>query len=231
MARLSPDRRHGPLPALLLGLTVFSGVVDAVSILGLGRVFVANMTGNVVFVGFAVAGALGISLAATLIALAGFLAGACTGGRLVGRLRADRARLIAVAATAELVLVTVATILVAAAHRPLSAGPRDIAVALLAAACGIQNGAVRGLGVPDLTTTVLTLTLTGIAADGHTPAFPTRVAAVVTMLVGATAGAELEVHVGITAALVLAEAILVAVTTLAWNTTRRPGAWRAPAGH
>jgi hypothetical protein len=51
------------------------------------------------------------------------------------------------------------------------------------------------------------------------------------MLVGATAGAELEVHVGITAALVLAEAILVAVTTLAWNTPRRPGAWRAQAGH
>ena len=36
------------------------GVVDAVSILSLGRVFVANMTGNVVFVGFALAGASGL---------------------------------------------------------------------------------------------------------------------------------------------------------------------------
>jgi hypothetical protein len=45
--------RHGPLPALLLVLTVATGVVDAVSILALGRVFIANMTGNIVFLGFA----------------------------------------------------------------------------------------------------------------------------------------------------------------------------------
>lgn len=79
----NPD--HGPLPALLLILTVVTGVVDAVSILSLGRVFVANMTGNVVFVGFAVAGAPGFSLAASLFALGGFLAGALVGGLLAQR--------------------------------------------------------------------------------------------------------------------------------------------------
>jgi hypothetical protein len=42
-------KEQGPLPPLLLTLTVVTGVVDAVSILRLGRVFVANMTGNVVF--------------------------------------------------------------------------------------------------------------------------------------------------------------------------------------
>ena len=47
------DEKHGPLPALLLLLTIVTGLVDAASILALGRVFVANMTGNVVFVGFA----------------------------------------------------------------------------------------------------------------------------------------------------------------------------------
>src|SRR5690349_21858580 len=73
--RLTADPSHGPLPALLLGLTVLTGVVDAVSILALGRVFVANMTGNVVFIGFALAGAAGFSLAASLAALAGFLVG------------------------------------------------------------------------------------------------------------------------------------------------------------
>ena len=56
---LFADPGYGPLPALLLILTAVSGVVDAVSILSLGRVFVANMTGNVVFVGFAIAGAPG----------------------------------------------------------------------------------------------------------------------------------------------------------------------------
>ena len=49
--------RHGPLPPLLLGLTVVTGLVDAFSYLLLGHVFVANMTGNVVFLGFAIAGA------------------------------------------------------------------------------------------------------------------------------------------------------------------------------
>jgi Protein of unknown function (DUF1275) len=70
-----PDRREGPLPPLLLTLTVVTGVVDAVSILRLGRVFVANMTGNVVFSGFALVGAPWFSLSASLAALAGFLVG------------------------------------------------------------------------------------------------------------------------------------------------------------
>jgi hypothetical protein len=61
---LVADPAHGPLP-LLLGLTVLTGAVDAVSIIALGRVFVANMTGNVVFVGFAIAGVAGFSLAAS----------------------------------------------------------------------------------------------------------------------------------------------------------------------
>src|SRR3989440_6119716 len=80
LRRLSADPAHGPLPALMLVLTVLTGVVDAVSILSLGRVFVANMTGNVVFVGFALAGASGFSLAASLSALGGFLVGAAIGG-------------------------------------------------------------------------------------------------------------------------------------------------------
>jgi Protein of unknown function (DUF1275) len=53
---------YGPLPGLLLILTVVTGVVDSISILALGRVFVANMTGNVVFAGFAIVGAPGFSL-------------------------------------------------------------------------------------------------------------------------------------------------------------------------
>ena len=83
-------KEQGPLPPLLLALTVVTGVVDAVSILRLGRVFVANMTGNVVFSGFALVGAPGFSLSASLAALAGFLVGALGGGALTGRLGHDR---------------------------------------------------------------------------------------------------------------------------------------------
>src|SRR5947209_6114267 len=90
LADWTDDPTHGPLPALLLVLTIATGVVDAVSILSLGRVFVANMTGNVVFIGFALAGAPGFSLAASLLALAGFLLGAAAGGPVVTRLGASR---------------------------------------------------------------------------------------------------------------------------------------------
>jgi len=96
------SRAHGPLPVMLLGLTVVTGLVDAVSILDLGRVFVANMTGNVVFVGFALAGAPGFSLSASLFALAGFLLGAGAGGVLVDRTGDDRAVLIRDGALLEL---------------------------------------------------------------------------------------------------------------------------------
>lgn len=64
------DARDGPLPPLLLLLTVVTGLVDAASYLKLGHVFVANMTGNVVFLGFAIAGASGLSIWASLVALA-----------------------------------------------------------------------------------------------------------------------------------------------------------------
>jgi Protein of unknown function (DUF1275) len=90
---LRPPRgdRHGPLAPLLLVLTAVTGVVDAVSYLKLGHVFVANMTGNVVFVGFALAGAHGLSTSASLFALGAFLLGALAGGRFGARHPAHRA--------------------------------------------------------------------------------------------------------------------------------------------
>src|SRR5260370_30667066 len=98
-------KAQGARRPLLLVLTVGTGVVDAVSILRLGRVFVANMTGNVVFTGFALVGAPGFSLSASLAALAGFLAGALLGGSLTSRLGYDRGLLLRAGAAAELALV------------------------------------------------------------------------------------------------------------------------------
>src|SRR5579862_3789207 len=91
---LAAHPRYGPLPGLLLILTVVTGVVDSISILALGRVFVANMTGNVVFAGFAIVGAPGFSLSASLFALAGFLVGAGFGGTMITRVGSDRAALL-----------------------------------------------------------------------------------------------------------------------------------------
>src|SRR5690242_487132 len=87
--RPRPDSTDGPLPPLLLTLTVVTGLVDATSYLKLGHVFVANMTGNVVFLGFGIAGA-GISVWASLTALGSFLIGGTAGGRLGSRWSSNR---------------------------------------------------------------------------------------------------------------------------------------------
>ena len=232
IGRLTADPAHGPLPALLLAMTVLVGVVDAVSILSLGRVFVANMTGNVVFVGFALAGASGFSLAASLSALGGFLVGAAIGGVAVERLGSHRGRLVTAVAGGEFVLLAIALVAAAVAGPDLSGGTRDGIAALLALAMGAQNATVRRLQVFDLTTTVLTMTLTGIAADtrqGDRFAVIRRLLAVGTMLGGAVLGAVLVLEVSKVAALGLATAILAVVVVSALAGSRSPARWHAPA--
>ncbi len=179
----------------MLFLTVLTGVVDAVSILSLGRVFVANMTGNVVFSGFAIAGASGFSLSASLAALAGFILGAGAGGLSTRRAGRNRAGLLRNAVAMELGLMIAALVLSAIAGTPFTGPISNVLAALAAVAMGLQNAVVGKLAVPDMTTTVLTMTLTGIAADlrkpGGAPVVARRMLAVVAMLAGAIAGAVL----------------------------------------
>jgi uncharacterized membrane protein YoaK (UPF0700 family) len=229
--RLIADPAHGPLAALMLVLTVLTGVVDAVSILSLGRVFVANMTGNVVFIGFALAGASGFSLSASLSALAGFLVGAAVAGFIVGRIASHRGRVVTVVAGGELVLVLAALLGAAVAGDDLSTGDKVAIAALLALALGAQNAAVRQLKVFDLTTTVLTMTLTGLASDVRQHdrfAIVRRLLAVAAMLVGAIAGAWLVLQVSNVAALALAAALLSIVFVFAIAGSRSPAQWHAP---
>ena len=187
--------RH-PLTVLLLTLTFSTGLVDAVSYLGLGRVFSANMTGNIVLLGFGIAGGYALPIVAPIVSLVAFLAGAAAGGRLA-QLIAHRHRAhLGGALGAEVTLLAVAALLTGLVSvRPYSA-VGDTVIGLLALAMGIRNATVRRLAVPDLTTTVLTLTLTGLAADLRqlrtNPSAPSRrVLAVLAMLVGALAGALL----------------------------------------
>src|ERR1700687_1860239 len=108
------DDRHGPLPLLLLVLTMVTGLVDAVSYLKLGHVFVANMTGNVVFLGFAFADTLEVSFPASLVAVAAFSAGALAGGRLGLSVGHHRGRLLAIAIFIEAALVGMVLVVSAA---------------------------------------------------------------------------------------------------------------------
>jgi uncharacterized membrane protein YoaK (UPF0700 family) len=184
----------------LIGLTVISGLVDAVSYLGLGHVFTANMTGNVVLLGFAAAGAQGFSAPACLTSLGSFLLGAATAGRAARRLKSRR-HLLFIAMTTE-AIATAAAAVVAFAVTTMSAGwPRFTIIAVLAFGMGVRNSTIRRLAVPDLTTTVLTMTLTGLAADsslagGKNPQAGRKVAAIAAMLLGALAGALGFLHIG-----------------------------------
>src|ERR1700732_4450087 len=100
-------RQHGPLPMFLIVLTVVTGLVDAVSYLRLGRVFVTNQTGNVVFLGFALAGAGGITATASLLALVAFAGGAAAGGRLGAPWVSHRGHLLAMSTAIQACLVGV----------------------------------------------------------------------------------------------------------------------------
>jgi uncharacterized membrane protein YoaK (UPF0700 family) len=229
-ASLVADPAHGPLPILLLLLTTMTGVIDAVSILGLGRVFVANMTGNVVFIAFAITGVPGFSLASSVAAMAGFLIGAFVGGQIVGAFGRHRGLLLRNASGLEFVIVAGALIVTIASHDDAGRGSKVAVSALCAVALGIQNTTARRLAVPDLTTTVLTMTLTGIAADaGHSgvATVTRRVLAVLTMFAGAVAGALLIVHTRLAWALAVALFLLGAVAIAAGLLSRRPAAWNA----
>jgi uncharacterized membrane protein YoaK (UPF0700 family) len=120
-AMTEPAQQHrrdadDALVPLLLALTVVTGFVDAISILRLGHVFVANMTGNVVFLGFAVAGSSGFSISASLVALAAFLAGVAAWGQIpVAGRRAALARTVAM----EAVLLAVGTVVAVGQSSPL----------------------------------------------------------------------------------------------------------------
>ena len=74
---------------MLLGMTAVTGLVDAVRFPSLGRVFTANMTGNVVILAFATARVPALSIAYSLMALLSFLVGAIFGGRIMTRAGAD----------------------------------------------------------------------------------------------------------------------------------------------
>jgi uncharacterized membrane protein YoaK (UPF0700 family) len=221
------SNRHGPLPSLLLLLTVVTGLVDAVSYLKLGHVFVANMTGNVVFLGFAAVGATDFSIPASLAAVVAFMGGALVAGRLNAPLGHHRARFLAAAATVQIALVALALVVSIVVPDPARGAASLGLIVALALAMGLQNATARRLGVPDLTTTVLTLTLTGLAADssfggGSNPNVGRRLAATAAMCLGGAVGAAVLFHLGVAAVLAIALLLLTTVGIAgyrAWSST------------
>jgi uncharacterized membrane protein YoaK (UPF0700 family) len=212
-----PDRA---LVITLAALTIVSGFIDAVSFLGLGHVFTANMTGNVLLIGFAAAGAAGFSIGASLCALGAFLVGAVAGGRLARHVVPVR-KLLLVAMMIEVACTAAAAVIAGTVSTIGSGWPRYAVLSLLAGAVGLRNSAVRRVGVPDMSTTVLTTTLTGMAshsrlAGGSNPHSRFGTISVLSMFGGALVGAILVLHAGSTWALAVAAAI-VAVTAVFYS--------------
>ena len=210
--------RH-PLARALLALTFTTGLVDAVSYLALGRVFTANMTGNVVLLGFGIAGSGGLPVVAPIVSLGAFLVGAGAGGVLVRRLADRHPRLVASGLATETCLLGIAAVVAATTTVHPGNASAYALIVLMACAMGVRNAVVRSIAVPDLTTTVLTMTLTGFAAESR-PAGGSgngslrMSAAVLAMLAGAIAGALL-LKTSVSAPLGLA-AVLAFVTWLVY---------------
>jgi uncharacterized membrane protein YoaK (UPF0700 family) len=200
MVSTTPDAGQAALLRVLTALTLLSGLIDAVCYLGLGRVFTANMTGNVVVLGFAAAGAPGFSVPASLTSLLVFLVGAIAGGR-ISRHVPTRSRRLVIAVACETGFVSAAAIVAFAAGSVAQGWARYTVIAILAFAMGIRNAVIRHLSIPDITTTVLTQTLTGLASDsplagGTGTRAGRRSASVMAMLAGAILGAALFLHQG-----------------------------------
>ncbi|RCG26534.1 DUF1275 domain-containing protein [Sphaerisporangium album] len=223
MASRTRGASRDPLPPALLALTLLSGCVDAVSLLAMGRVFTANMTGNVVILGLAAAGTPGFSAVASLTSLLGFMAGALAAGRLGVHVPSSRARVL-ISLAAETVLIAVAAG-VSSRSRAVTGG-YDPVVALVALAMGLQFATVRLLGIPDLTTTIQTRILTGLVADsrlagGEGPRAGRRIASVLTLVLGAFAGAQ-AYRAGGVARTLAAVAVCVALIAVVYAVRSRP---------
>lgn len=203
LRRITADPEHADVRLLLLGLTVLAGSVDAVSILSLGHIFVANMTGNVVFTSLRLAGAPGPALASSFSAFGGFVLGV-----LVSRFPARREpRPVAVVRDSVLwqaLLLTAAAVISAAVGPHPSNAPLHIMLAVGATAMGMQNALASRMGVDGMTTTVMTRVIVGLVGAIGKPWSVTltfQALSVCALAAGVMCGALLVIHVSPTAAL------------------------------
>jgi uncharacterized membrane protein YoaK (UPF0700 family) len=191
----SPVSERLTVVSLLL-LTFATGIVDAVSVLVLGHVFVANMTGNVIFLGFWFVPHSGVDLTAAIVAFVSFLAGTVLGGRLARHIDSEVRLWLTVALGVEVLVLLTLSILAGTGVLNYHDNTKLILTAGLALTFGSQNATARQFGIQELSTTVLTSTIVGLGFDsrlaggtGHREKL--RYSVVVTMCAGALVGATM----------------------------------------
>lgn len=226
------DERDGPLPAMLFALTVLAGSVDALSILRLGRVFVATMTGNLVFIGLALAGAKGFAVATSAIALGGFVIGVLIGARASKAAGAHRGRALRNVLAVKLWLASGIVVIVILSAPAYPLGSRDAMVVLLSTSMGAQLAAIRYLKVPELVTVAVTMTTIGALTEHgggwRDPKLLRRWITLICFAAGALTGGLLILNVGIAAGLGFGLAIIVSVAIAAHIASRTEADWTVP---
>jgi uncharacterized membrane protein YoaK (UPF0700 family) len=195
MPVVSPVSDRLTVVSLLL-LTFATGIVDAVSVLVLGHIFVANMTGNVIFLGFWFVPHSGVDLTAAIVAFVSFLAGTVLGGRLARHIDSEVRLWLTVALGVEVIVLLALAILAGTGVLNYHDNTKLILIAGLAVTFGSQNATARQFGIQELSTTVLTSTIVGLGFDsrlaggtGHREKL--RYSVVLTMCAGAVVGATM----------------------------------------
>ena len=217
MPVISPVSTRLTVTALLL-LTFATGLVDAISVLVLGHVFVANMTGNVIFLGFWFVAETTVDVLAALVAFLSFVGGTIIGGRLARHLDARVRRWLAIAFGLEIVTLLGLSVLAGTGVLDYHDNTKLILIAGLAIVFGVQNATARQFGIQELSTTVLTQTIVGIGFDsrlaggtGHREKL--RYGVILTMLAGAVVGATLT-RITVAPVIALAAAVVAAAAAI-----------------
>jgi uncharacterized membrane protein YoaK (UPF0700 family) len=214
-ALASPVSDRLTVIALLL-LTFATGLVDAIGVLVLGHIFVANMTGNIIFLGFWFVPGTGIDLTAAIVAFVGFITGTVIGGRLARHLGSRSRRWLTTSLSIEIVTLIALSILGGTGAVSYHNDTKLILIAGLAITFGVQNSTARQFGVQELSTTVLTSTVVGIGVDsrlagGTGEREKLRYSVIFTLCAGAIVGATMSRY---TVAGVIALAAAVVTVTL-----------------
>jgi uncharacterized membrane protein YoaK (UPF0700 family) len=191
-------------------------------------VFVANMTGNLIFSGLALSGAPGFAVSTSLVALSGFVVGVVACGTLIASRAVTRVVVTRDGAAIEAALLAAALVLALTTSRHAPLGLQDLMVGLCATALGVQNGVVRRLAVPGLTTTVMTRTPVGLlwGPGAHRAVTVRQLTSVVSFLLGAIVGASLVTQVDRSAGLGLAVALAGGIALLSARGVARALTWR-----
>lgn len=210
---------------LMLTLTFSTGVIDAVGYLGLDRVFTGNMTGNVVLLGMAVAGDTNLPSLRLALAVSCFMIGAAIAGRLLRKQPGGWSGWVSL----NLLVVSIGTAGIAVYVATVDVHSSDLLASLvtggLAMVMGTQAATARHIKVAEITTVVVTSTITGLAADswlagGKGKHWARRTLAITLIGLGALVGAAallIDLWVGIA----VASAVSFTVTTVGHLRYRR----------